>query len=405
MRCHFLLLVGVFGVLTIKVQGQNLTREFPYAGVTYRYRVTPTQDSSVLWLHIQALKNRQQGIMLYKGRMAVVFNHPRRWRITIFGAQKKQNSWVTLPDSYLETTFDLQRQTVTHFDNGSMVQAAEQETVENFSAEWNNLSRNTALATTIEYFIMNYNRAIGQHEAGEELETEEVLLLEQMMAERQAQRDSMVTALIEQRQKTISDSQATHIDSTALAANPAPAAADSLPTAFADSAATLTAAPVLPPPIRIEGNFELPHISKISSEDEIYFIETEIDEFNHIVMKIRHYNADSNWNKLIYVSDILVQDSTHHNGKYEVRIHLAENKGYEWKIFYNDYLACTLDAVRRKICYTTVGKLASKLNDFHYQPIEEELASEVTHIHKQDVLLWATQHFVKRCAKLLTTRK
>jgi hypothetical protein len=404
MKCSFTLLITTLLLAcTGTVLGQDFTREFPYAGVTYRYRIASAQDSSAYWLHIQALKSREQGTTVYKGRMTTTFNHPWRWRLTIFDARKKKNNWVSLPDSYLETTFDLQRRTVAHFDNGAMIQAAEQEITDNFSVEWEQINRSTALAATVEYFIINYNRALGQHEADEELETEEALMLDQMMATRQAQRDSVVTALIEQRQQAATeDTTAVNEVAQVLAENTAltdSAAADLTPTvAVADSATTPT---TVLQPIRLEGDFELPFISQLPVDDQVYFVETRHDELNRIELKIRRYDADSNRNELVYVSYIQIKDSTAQNGKYEVCIHLAENSGYAWKTYPGSYLACSLDAEGHKICYKTVGKLITQLRSPDNQQVEEELSPEVEQLQKQDILLAAARYLIKECPKVL----
>lgn len=426
MNYNFTLLIILLLAGTGTVLGQDFTREFPYAGVTYRYRIASAQDSSAYWLHIQALKSREQGTTVYKGRMATVFNHPRRWRITIFGAQKKKNNWVNLPDSYLETTFDLQQQTVAYFDNGPMVQAAEQETVENFSAEWGQINRNTVLAATVEYFIMNYNHALGQHEAGEELETEEALMLDQMMAARQAQRDSVVIALVEQRQQAA----ATNTESAEATAQENPLPTDSAAVADrdsgfisqpsvespvpADSAAmalssdlapvatdSAAAAPAVLQPIRLAGNFELPFISQLPVDDKVYFVEARLDELNRIELKIRRYDAESKNNELVYVTYIRVKDSTEHSGNYEVCIHLAENKGYSWQTYPGSYLACSLDAAGHKICYKTVGKLVAQLRSPESHQAEEELPPTVEQMQKQDILLAAARYFIRECPKVL----
>ncbi|WP_250632552.1 hypothetical protein [Rhodoflexus caldus] len=429
MKYNFILLIILLLAGTGTALGQDFTREFPYAGVTYRYRIVSAQDSSGYWLHIQALKSREQGTTVYKGRMATVFNHPRRWRITIFGAQKKKNNWVNLPDSYLETTFDLQQQTATHFDNGAMVQAAEQETVENFSAEWGQINRSTVLAATVEYFIMNYNRALGQHEAGEELETEEALMLDQMMATRQAQRDSVVTALVEQRQQAAA-TNAELAEATAQIPMENPLPTDSAAVAdrdsglirqmsaespvLTDSAAVSLSADLAPvaadsaatalavlQPIRLAGNFELPFVSQLPVDDKIYFVEARLDELNRIELKIRRYDAESKNNELVYVTYIRVKDSTDQSGNYEVCIHLAENKGYSWQTYPGSYLACSLDAAGHKICYKTVGKLVAQLRSPESHQAEEELPTTVEQMQKQDILLAAARYFIRECPKVL----
>lgn len=423
MKYSFILLIILLLACTGAVLGQDLTREFPYAGVTYRYRIASAQDSSAYWLHIQALKSREQGTTVYKGRMATVFNHPRRWRLTIFGTRKKKNNWVNLPDSYLETTFDLQQQTVAHFDNGAMIQAAEQEMVESFSAEWEQINRSIALAATVEYFIMNYNRALGQHEAGEELETEEALMLDQMMAARQAQRNSVVTALVEQRQQAAT-TNAEPVEVTAQAPMENPLSTDSAAVAdrnsnlisqpsaespvltdsvaVASSAADSTAvAPAVLQPIRLAGNFELPFISQLPVDDKVYFVEARLDELNRIELKIRRYDAESKNNELVYVTYIRVKDSADHSGNYEVCIYLAENKGYSWQTYPGSYLACSLDAAGHKICYKTVGRLVAQLRSPESYQVEEELPSTVEQMQKQDILLAAARYFIRECPKVL----
>ncbi|WP_448518632.1 hypothetical protein [Rhodoflexus sp.] len=404
-RYFFTLLIFSVFAFVETVKGQQIVREFPYAGTTYRYRIVPIQDSSAYSLEIQALKSRDKGTIVHKGRIAAVFNHPRRWRIIIYAAQKKKSGWTTQQDSYLETTFDLQQKTVSHFDNGALVDAVEQQLTDNFSAEWAQASSHMALATTVEYFIINYNRALGKHDEGEELETEEAIMLEQMMAERQAERDRQIAAVLEQRQqKADSLAQAVAAATTPdVVVNP-PDSLMSLTLADTSSAATdslaLAAIPTAPQ-LRLEGNFELPFISQLPVDDKVFFVEARIDELNRIELRLRKYDADSNRNELVYVSYLRIKDSTDVSGKYNVLIHLAENNGYEWKTYPGSYLECSLDIEQRKMCYRTVGKLANLLRSPDNRQSEEELTADATVLNKQDVLLAAARFFIKECPKVL----
>jgi len=402
MRYNFALLVIIFLVCSSRAIGQRLTREFPYAGTTYRYQVAAVQDSSVYSLHIQALKSREQGTTIYKGRIAAVFNHPRRWRITIYAAQKKKSGWTTQQDSYLETTFDLQQKTVSHFDNGALVDAAEQDLTDNFSAEWGQINSHWALAATVEYFIVNYNRALGKYDEGEELETEEALMLEQMMAERQAERDRQIAAIIEQRQQTalVADTAA---KSEALAQTPVENAVVATTSASTDSVAVSEAAfAAASPPLRLEGDLSLPFVSQLPVDNKVYFIEVRYDDLNRIELKLRRYDADSNCNELIYASYIRVKDSADVSGKYHVMIHFAENNGYEWKTYPGSYLECSLDVANRQLCFKTIGsKLINRLRNPENQQAIREIPATIVNMERQEVLLAAARYFIKECPRVL----
>jgi hypothetical protein len=392
--------------------GQTITRDFPYAGTTYRYQIVPVQDSSVYRLHIQALKSREQGTTIHKGRIAATFSHPRHWRTTIFASQKKKGGWTTRQESYLEVSFDRQRQAVAYFDNGTLIDLAEPAPTDNFSGEWQELNRRIALITAVEYYIMNYNRALGQHEAGEELETEESFMLEQMMAARQEQRDSLVAAIIEQRQQPTADIALT-AEAIAQAATESPAMQDSAavatvtgitPTASDSTAIAQTTVQPTPQSIRLEGEFSLPFVSQLPIDDKIYFLEARHDDLypGRIELKLRRYDADSNRTELVYVSYVRIKDSTDVGGNYNVLIHLAENNGYKWTTYPNSFLECSLDLTAHKMSYRVVGsKLASRLQNPEHAQKEEELPFEITGLEKQDVLLSAARYFIKSCSQVL----
>jgi hypothetical protein len=411
MKHNFTLLVILLLTYAGAAVGQTITRDFPYAGTSYRYQIVSVQDSSVYRLHIQALKSRNEVTTIHRGRIAATFSHPRHWRTTIFASQKKKGGWTTRQESYLEVSFDRQRQAVAYFDNGALIDIAEPSPVDNFSGEWEELNRRTALITAVEYYIMNYNRALGQHDAGEELETEESFMLEQMMAARQEQRDSLVAAIIEQRQRPTADT-ATTAEAIAQVVTENPPVQDSAVVAMStavpvtvDSAAIVqTVAQVLPQAIRLEGEFSLPFVSQLPVDDKVFFVEARHDELSpgRIELKLRRYDADSNRTELVYVSYARIKDSTNVGGNYNVLIHLAENNGYEWKTYPNSFLECSLNLAEYKMSYRVVGsKLASRLQNPEHAQKEEELPVEITGLEKQDVLLSAARYFIKSCSQVL----
>lgn len=410
-RIFILVLLLIFGVFPTSLHtalGQPQTREFAYGGVTYRYRLLPKDDSLTYELRIQALKDRTQGTTVYQGQLTATFRHPKQWRITIYGAQKKKSGWVTQTESYVETTFDLRQRAVFHFDNGEMVSTAEQELTENFSGEWEQINPLIALAVAVEYFIINYQSALGKHDIEAELETEEVLMLNQMMAERQAQRDSLVAAIAKQRQQVLNPTDSTvwqtAADSALQTVAKMPVLNDSaavggLSVQTLSDSSSVAETTLLP--VRLEGDFELPFVGKLTVENQIYFLEARWDELNRIELKIRRYNADSNRTELVYVSYVRIKDSTEQVGRYQVYIHFSENNGYEWKSYPNSFLECSLDAGQRKLCYRTVGSLIQKLQDPEHPQKEEELDREVVQLHKQEIVLAAARYFVAHCSKAL----
>lgn len=411
MRYYYYSILLIFFLIlcTDAAWGQTITNEFPYAGTTYRYQIVPVQDSSAYRLHIQALESRERGTTIHRGRIAATFSHPRHWRITIFASQKKKSGWTTRQESYLEVSFDRQRQSVAYFDNGTLIDLAEPEPIDNFSGEWVNLNRRMALTTAVEYYIMNYNRALGQHDAEAELETEESFMLEQMMAARQAQRDSLIAAIVEKRQQSQIDT-ATTTESVAQLTDPAPLADSTAIARLTDidsiAIAQTVTEPIVIPPIRLEGEFSLPFISQLPVDDQIFFIEARYDDLypGRIELKLRRYNADSNRTELAYVSYIRIKDSTDLQGKYNVLIHLAENNGYEWKTYPNSFLECSLNLAEHKMNYRVVGsRLASRLQNPEHAQKEEELPLEITDMEKQDVLISATRYFIKSCSQLFLT--
>lgn len=74
------------------------------------------------------------------------------------------------------------------------------------------------------------------------------------------------------------------------------------------------AIPVILQPIRLKGDFDLPFVSQLPVDDQVYFVEARHDELNRIELKICRYDTNSNRNEWVYVSYIRVKDSTSHNG-------------------------------------------------------------------------------------------
>ncbi|MDW8210558.1 MAG: hypothetical protein RMJ44_05685 [Cytophagales bacterium] len=313
---------------------------------------------------------------------------------------------------------------MTHIEIGNMSQWAEKELYEVFMGDWESIDVQTALANSVEYFILNYSKALGQHDVDGELETEETMMLNQLMATRQAARDSAIAALVSQRDQVWPHSQAsqpqTKVDDSAQTSQPQTKDDNSAQSSLANISThssntvgdSLQAAVQHQQidvnssdkegqlPIYSDNTLSLPFVASIPVGEQTFFLEAYYDDTHRIEMKLHHYDEENDQTKLLYVTRVSIQDNAEDTRKCSVYIYMAEHSGYEWKISPSSYLECSLNQLERKICYRTVGKLLSYLRNPNKAQHQESIPAEISQVHRKDLLLSAAKYLIKEFSKL-----
>jgi hypothetical protein len=160
MKLNFLLFV--LTIWSVSAAAQDVKGSIDYADGDYQYicrvKKAPNQYELIIDLPSAngALERVHEGVVLVTGQMGP----GGELKVTIYQSLLKQGRWVTDRTSFMEASHRTGNDGPTYYHEGNLAKLAEKERTSNFSAEMATLKPTQAIRLTVEYFIINYSRAI-----------------------------------------------------------------------------------------------------------------------------------------------------------------------------------------------------------------------------------------------------
>jgi|GEM_PF-3877754 len=447
-----LLLIAFAGI-----NAQEVSRKLDYQDKIYDYTFRPKKAANKYELVIDV---EQSGapVRVYEAEaiMSGQLAPDENLRIVFFQAHLKQGGWQANPNSFLEVTYFLENESQTYYVEGEMAQLSDGKLTATVSNEIGALTRELAIRYAVDYFIINYTKALLELPETEKVQVQPMGSAQALLDSSAKQPRSEVANTPKNDVPVIAshpqDGAQASISNALPGSNrkelpdvnslpPAPAASagsqpvNALPNketspnpvsevAVNDSLATneplvasivivaeprpMTAPMPLPPAApapavkknqhwfsSIPVNFS--QARAIQIDKRIYHILPIADVSNRgrAYFNLTLFDADSNRTETVYSSYALLYDSSTVTNKYDIRIHLSiRDANGMVQPYPSCYLNCSFNLEEGKITYQPVSKMKDFKNPMIGEQEQEILTVPSGPIHRDVVMEMAFKHFI-----------
>ncbi len=448
------------------INAQQVSRKLDYQDKIYNYTFRPKKAANKYELAIDVEQNGAP-VRVYEAEaiMSGELAPDENLRIVFFQAHLKQGAWQANPNSFLEVTYFLENESQTYYAEGEMLKLSDGILTATVSNETGTLTRELAIRYAVDYFIINYTKALLEVSGTEKNQIQPIgsaqALLDSAAKKPRSEvansptNDVPVIAAPNQEEGSASikntnwaftsqkkelpnvsslppapaaSAGSQPVDAVAnketlqnpvsevAATKESPATADPLvaPGVIAADPKTITAPMPVPPAgpavkkiqywlSSIPVNFS--QARSIQVDKRIYHIVPVADVSNRgrAYFNLTLFDADSNRTETVYSSYALLYDSSTVSNKYDIRIHLSIKNAYGMVQPYPScYLNCSFNLDEVKITYQPVSKMKDFKNPMIGETEQDVLTLPPGPIHRDAIIEMAFKHFITHYSQLFS---